>query len=399
MGVSKGPAFVVMAMATLHVSCVEVGPCPSHAIATPWRHAVVDFDGDGRPDVIATLSPAGPGYFLFRGTSEGFEAPEAMLAIDRHAGLAVADVDGDGQADLVTIGASDTQNGPGDSYIYVMLGGDTTFTVDKAILLEVPCFNLMGLSDVDGDGHLDVVCEAYLDQDSPGTSLSIQVMHGTGTGDFGPPRVAGRISGCTSLAGASILTDLDGDGIDDVRLGCGEVAFLRGDGRGDFEQAWATEEGGWASAFAAGDFDGDGHVDVAAALFDHERRCVGGEGTVRIYPGGVERAMDEFVQHRVAEDPVSLAVGDLDGDGNDDLAILHRVEQEGGMIVLLSNHGDARRLELPGHGIWVTADDIDGDADLDIVVSTGRGLTVYTNDGAGDFALPETTSWVEPNPD
>jgi hypothetical protein len=383
--VSKYSAFVVMAMGALQASCVEGPPC-APVVSTQWRHAVVDFDGDGRPDVITP----GPGYFLFRGTSEGFEAPEAMLATDHYAGLAVGDVNGDGQGDLVTIGASNTQDGPGDFYIYVMLGGNTTFAVDKRFRFEVPCLNLMGLSDIDGDGHLDVVCESFLDEGAPGPSRSILVMHGNGAGDFGHPRVAGKISGCTWLAGASILTDLDGDGIDDVLFGCGQVAFLRGDGQGGFEQAWATEEAGWASAFAAGDFDGDGHVEVAAALFDHERRCVGGEGTVRIYSGGVERALDEFVQHRMGEDPVSLAVGDLDGDGDDDLAILHRVEQGGGMFVLLSNHGEARRLELPGHGIWVTADDIDGDGDLDIVVSTGRGLAVYTNDGAGNLAPPET---------
>jgi hypothetical protein len=89
-GASKYSAFVVMAIGTLQASCAEGGPCPSHAIPTPWRHAVVDFDGDGRPDVITTLSTAGPGYFLFRGTSQGFEAPlELKLVAKDQRGAAI----------------------------------------------------------------------------------------------------------------------------------------------------------------------------------------------------------------------------------------------------------------------------------------------------------------------
>jgi hypothetical protein len=142
MDASKHCSIVVIVTGLFNVSCIE-GHCAHLVPLAPLRHAVVDIDGDGRPDVITTILPGlEPGYSLFRGTPEGFGPPEAMLTIHDHAGLAVGDVDGDGQADLVVLGASGTRDRRPDWQLHVMFGGDTTLSVDRRVSVPVPCMNL-----------------------------------------------------------------------------------------------------------------------------------------------------------------------------------------------------------------------------------------------------------------
>ena len=92
----------------------------------------------------------------------------------------------------------------------------------------------------------------------------------------------------------------------------------------------------------------------------------------------------------VTDPPLRLASGDVDGDGDLDLATAGANE---GALLLLGNQGTGQfdvftRLPLPPqeYANSIIFADVNGDGSLDIVVGTGSSVVVYRNTGLGVFA-------------
>jgi hypothetical protein len=144
-------------------------------------------------------------------------------------------------------------------------------------------------------------------------------------------------------------------------------------------------------AIQHGDFDGDGHVDLAAVNSRTDNVSIlrnGGDGTL------VSRWT-----FAVGSDPESGVASDFDGDGLIDLATANR--SSGDVSVLLSEgHGSFRRAQSFPAGPSPTdmvAEDLDGDSDVDLAVSLlgnwdptalayeGSGVSLLFGDGNGGF--------------
>jgi len=233
-------------------------PYPALASGKPHNHglALGDLDGDGDLDVVTTDDEAHVVAVLIGDGRGGFRpAPRSAFRVGRQPyPPTLGDVDRDGRLDVVT---PDVESGT----LSVLLGdGRGGFRVASGSPIGVtarPYF--VELGDLDGDGVLDAVAS------HDDVSL-VTVLLGDGRGGFraaaGSPLDVGR------RAGKVAIHDVDRDGKRDIVLGSGDGVIVRlGDGRGGLAPATGpllpAGPGSWS--LAVGDFDGDGKADVATA--------------------------------------------------------------------------------------------------------------------------------------
>jgi hypothetical protein len=143
-----------------------------------------------------------------------------------------------------------------------------------------------------------------------------------------------------ALLGELDVADFDGDGFDDVvgtlQSSPGLNVFF-GDGEGAFRLISPTESefflsvavGELGEDVKAGDFDGDGNRDIAVTL------PVADGVAILLGDGEGGFADPVVVSTGLDSDPTRLAVGDVNEDGRDDLAVVGRGRNE--LIVLLSD--------------------------------------------------------------
>ena len=243
-----------------------------------------------------------------------------------------ADLDGDGHNDVI-VGAP----GEGDGRVYIVYGpvsGDHDLRDADAILRGEDEDELAGASvsaagDLNGDGHPDLLLSTWGEGRGEvygfygpvrgERDLRSADVHFTGlhTDELGAPAVAH-------------LGDLDRDGHDDLAIAesGGEHAELRvyrgpfaGEiGRERAHSAMPIAHGERWGAASAGDVNGDGHDDLAITLPERDE--------VRLYasplPADLSTAtpVATLTGHRGSSFGHALTcLGDVDGDGHDDLAV------------------------------------------------------------------------------
>ena len=224
---------------------------------------VADVNGDGKPDlvVVGDSGNAGNGVGVLLGNGNGtFQAPQNFAAGPSPITVAVADLTGDGIADLV-VGNGNT---PGIASVYVLLGnGNGTFQAQQTFASSG--FHEVVLGDVNGDGKTDIVST-----DFPGPA--VRLLLGNGNGTFQAQQMVTVTSGLFSAA----LGDLTGNGKTDLIVGYGYNSFyypavgvLLGNGNGSFQaqQTFAADSnpsGFTPNVVAVGDLNGDGRPDIVA---------------------------------------------------------------------------------------------------------------------------------------
>ncbi len=269
-------------------------------------------------------------------------------------GLAVGDLDGDGDLDAIVANAS---NQPQDIWIN---NGDGSFATSTFGDGNSRC---VVLGDIDGDGDLDAIIG-----NSNGDAQEIWTNNGDASftsSSFG----AG--SGHDLAAG-----DLDGDGDLDVIMansGNGNMEIWLNNGDGSFNSSNIAHEG---STVAIGDLDGDGDLDALIEDEYYSSRYLwlnNGDGSFVTSSSGGNSAFD-------------VALGDLDGDGDLDAVFANF---RGAQHILINNGNATFSSTTFGSGTstGIAMGDLDGDSDLDVIVAnqSDEAQDIWLNNGDGTF--------------
>jgi len=366
---------------------------------------LVDIDNDGDYDYFSGQgyrqhqlyfaenygTPEVP-YFLYQGDTTHYQGLDFGVPFNFDMG----DLDGDGDYDLIVCKhpgpvAYYENTGTPDSAYFTHITDDFLPGRDTTDWMETP-----ELADIDGDGDLDLFLAggyAHLYYfENQGSSESPNFIQQYDTSFF-------YVQHYTAGAWLGNSADIDGDGDDDIAPGRdlfinesanNEIRFAR------YENMIPFITGSFA------DMDDDNDYDYVAPA---------GIGTIIYYENSGDSSWPEwedgyslFVDNRLHY-PFTVAVGDLDNDGDFDVLIGH---DNSTRIDYYRNDGTSQEwdfnyignLELPqwefrGH-FNVLLEDIDNDNDLDLLIGDNRSghdvpirLIFYRNDGT-----PEEPVWT-----
>jgi hypothetical protein len=347
---------------------------------TNYGIATADFNGDGLADLVYVSS--GPQYSptqvgVMLGTASGtFSAPALFdtgasnpIGSPQFGPQVLADFNGDGILDLAVltnpVGANPL--GTGNNLLVAIGNGDGTFQPPTSYQTANGAV-WMSAGDFNNDGKPDLVV-------SNGFAMTMLVFLGNGDGTFQAPKVtAAGILGFLPVVG-----DFNGDGKLDVVV---RGAILLGNGDGTFRSAFAQ-----VNAFVTTDLNGDGKLD----LVDYQSGAGGGHVSIQL--GNGDGTFQTAVQYPIGANPQSASVGDLNGDGIPDVVA---PTIDGTVAVLLGN-GDGT-LQTAIHYAAAVGNqprfaalaDFNGDGFLDMAVGSNgdngsSAVAVILGNGDGTF--------------
>jgi hypothetical protein len=360
----------------------------------PTGMPVGDVDGDGDLDfVTASLDNATVSVRLNGGDNTGsntgtFTNGSNPTVGNNPGSVALADVDGDGDLDLLA--ANIALSGPGTVSVRLN-GGDATGSntgtfsggSDPGVGNQP---RSVAVGDVDGDGDLDLLTANY----GSGT-VSVRLNGGDATGSNTGTFSGGSDPGVGSQPLSVAVGDVDGDGDLDLltaNYGSGTVSVrlnggdATGSNTGTFSGGSDPGVGTSPRSVAVGDVDGDGDLDLLTANYT-------GAGTVSVRLNGGDNTGSNTggfaagSEVSVGNQPRSVTLGDVDGDGDLDLLTANDINFSGTVSVRLnggnasgSNTGTFAGGSEVGVGSNpdnVAVGDVDGDGDLDLLTANFGG--------------------------
>jgi hypothetical protein len=198
---------------------------------------------------------------------------------------------------------------------------------------------------------------------------------GNGDGTFQPP-----VSYAVGFnPGTIVAGDFTGNGILDLAVssetssGRGTVAVLLGNGDGTFQPPVSYAVGFNPGTIVAGDFTGNGILDLAVS-----NNNFGASGSVSFLLGNGDGTFQPQVTYAVGSSPGEIVAGDFAGDGHLDLAV---TGENGDFVSVLLGKGDGTffspgTVALAAHSSPVVAD-VSGDGDQDAFVLDSAGNILY----------------------
>ena len=406
----------------------------------PTEVAIADFSGDGNPDIAASY-PADSSIFTFGqacfvpGYGDGtfdlnsasctsapyvfgqmlaanlngkpdllFSSDPMMVQLNNGTGaftqsiyatgggpMALADFTGDGRQDIV----EGTLNGV---QVVVNAGSGTLRAPLSISDIAGPwtASMIMNSSDFNGDGYADLAVVDYFDEHGyiePGIDLLLGGPKNLLTKGAGAGLGFFAFSDFTSVPPA--IGDFNHDGHLDVAIATtGNVMWndpnqdnqpyaqvFFGDGKGNFPtQGPALDLN--SNFYAAGDFNGDGKADLASL----------DGSTFEILIGKGDGTFAPPVTFDVGANPVFVLQRDLNGDGKKDIIV---VNQDSNDISVLLGKGDGtflpQKIFAAGKApVAAVAGDFNRDGKIDIAVAGSAGVSVLLGNGDGTFQAEKT---------
>ncbi len=381
-----------------------------------------DFNGDGNMDVakVTFVEGEGPAYQIsvLLGNGDGTFQTAIVTPTPSNADdtILVGDVNGDGNDDIIQVhpqgdncdvaqkagakarvarGAKPQTTLPcGSSMDVLISNGDGTFAA--AVNYPVVVNSLQGglLTDVDGDGKLDVLA---FDNATP---ANVVVMLGDGSGVFAAATSPGTLT--TSAPNGMIFGDFNGDGKIDFAgwTESNQLQVTLASGAGLYANApvsLATPDGNYGACNSeTGDLNGDSKPEIVSF------NC--NENTITVYVNNGDGTFATGVYYNNTsdqyEDIADGTIADLNGDGKNDIVAIN---DEAGEVSVFLGHGDgtvnvqAQSFDVSGYA-WNTPliGDFNGDGIADVVESDDLYNLVYLQ-GYGDGTSLAAPTYGLPN--
>jgi hypothetical protein len=355
-----------------------------------------DVDGDGDPDLV--LGTSAGNDVLFVNDGKGFFQPASAAlppVSDQTYAIAMADVDGDRDPDLVLADFYQAR---------LWLNDGKGVFQDASAALGTLSYPVRAVTafDADGDAAPDLVLAV---------SEETVLLRNDGKGRF--TRSTTPLPAASRDSTYYVAGDLDGDRDNDLVVVFDytrPALVLENDGSGRFTDEtarWlATTDGSRHASLL--DVDADGDLDLFVARLRHRSKLFLNTGLKSFADGTLSPA------EQPDNDPANgaFAVTDVNGDGWPDVVVSSDLSGESQVLVNDGTGGLVRRGKelLPwtdSESRAVTAGDVDGDGDPDLVFGNKRQFStrdlLFVNDGTGRFtdvstarmpARPDGTSGV-----
>jgi hypothetical protein len=318
--------------------------------------AVADVNGDGNPDiVVSNFWSSTVGVLLGNGDGT-FQTAMTFTPGVQNSAIAIADVNGDGKPDLIV--------GIWSGGVGVLLGnGDGTFQPIVTYGSGGVQVSDVAVADVNHDGNPDLIVVNY------GSLLALAVLLGNGDGTFQQAVSYGSGVYAWSVA----VADVNGDANPDLVVAgglFGGAAVVLGNGDGTFKPAvsysWSGE---WAQSIAVADVNHDNKPDLLVAVCE-TTGCDHGAAAVLLGNGdGTFQAAVDYDSGGAGAN--GIAVADVDGDGKPDLLVANWVTSSVG-VLLGNGDGTFQTSVTYGSGglypMSILAADLNGDGKPDLIV-------------------------------
>jgi hypothetical protein len=335
--------------------------------------------------MLAAVDDGSDTVSLYRWTRDGFVKTASLATGRLPAQIGAADLNGDGQDDLVVRNAGD-----GSLSVFFasqLIPGNVIGPINPELAPSIflPALTLpvglgasdMTLVDTTGDGVIDIVVTNKL-------TGQVSILRNQGDGTFAAPqlyRAGTGVSGLDNSSGSLQAVSLDGTagvaagpftaggltGLVTINAGSKTSDLLVGLGGGRFANPVALETGSDAQVVRAGDFNGDGNSDLA---------LITSQGVSVLLSDG-RGGFSSPTTYDAGPDPTGLSTADINGDGHLDLVV---GDPYGDVLVLLGRgDGTFQPYRTTDQAVALAVADLNGDGVPDFVFAN-QGLDRVTID-------------------
>jgi gliding motility-associated-like protein len=398
------------------------------AFSSPDPVYAADVDGDGDTDVLATLGNQAKVVWYINDGSENFSTQDVGTGLILPNDVFAADVDSDGDLDILTSSRLDNKitlfdQAPPPPRPTISSFSPTSGTIGTSVTITGTNFNTTPANNTVYFGAVKVTPSA-------GTATSLTVTVPTGATSITPIMVQDEVTGLLAssletITGSTtrqftltntqplelnhtktdftvgttpevvVTSDFNGDGNVDfgaVNLNSNNISIRLGNGSGGFSSPAVAEVsvGNEPQSLAIGDLNGDGNPDFVT--------CNKNDNSVSIRLGD---GLGGFTSPTVAEisvgnGPEGLVLGDFNGDGNIDLAAANNFGND--ISIRLGNglggftSPTVAEISVGSGPEGLVLADFNGDGNVDLAAANrlGNDVSIRLGDGLGGFSSPST---------
>ena len=368
--------FVIVAAITANCEVSSSGvtsTAPAGEIRFPTGTApgsveIADFNGDGKFDIVVANEQSHDVTILLGDGKGKFTPTKGSPFPAGHLpnDIAIGDFNRDAKLDLAVANHEE-------KHLTVLLNdgnGGFTPAPNSPVAVEVrPHVHGVATGDLNGDGNLDLVTDSWGDD-------QVAILFGDGKGGFGTPGTFVKVG--KRPYQRHRVADVNGDGKADIITTNTEgnnVTVLLSDGRGGFKQRAGSPFpcGDSPFNFAVGDVNGDGKVDLA--VVDSPSSMAEGRGkdglAVLLGNGNGGFAVLAGSPFATGKTPNRVAMGDVNGDGVHDIAV-SSPDDNNITLFLMNSRGtvaSSSTIAVGGKPKGLAIRDLNGDGKADMVVT------------------------------